>query len=604
MNSWSNMKRFLLTSIFAFMTFVGICAQKTVVWEQPDIGYSKYNYFKLQKVELAKDRTSLYMSITFPSEAWFRFSPDSYIEANGKRYAITGSDSIELGKEAYTSPQTMQKEFVLHFQPLPQKTKVFDMLESTNKNDFTFFYIHPNDYKMPETPVPADFRADYPEDDVWPENVFSEEPAVVYFKALNYKKGMDAEIRVSYFDITNPNVHNESHFNLDDEGCADFSCKVYFPTHIQVDMPSAEGTTWALPLVAPGTEVTILLDMLRDDKYPNDKVIGYQGYMAKFDKQLEEFTRKYIFNDDDHTLPDYPTESIRQFKTIDELIALHDSLIPVYEEATAGIKDFPDVVKYHYLDWELRLFSLYSDFCPSVFNTKEFRDYIFRTRPKCFFTNNIPVGYDLKDVMKLFADSDVKGAGPDLLRFINAMSELNSGIFKPKPLLDDPNISRLYDQKRQELSGKISQQKEGLPANVHYLELAEVAPENTLQFLLERYKGNVVMIDLWATWCGPCQRGNKEMAPVKEELKDKNIVYVYITDASSPFHQWKEMVKDIPGEHYYLSLQQFEALGNLYQSGGAVPTYAIYNSKSELVYQQLGFFDIEPLKAGLLKALE
>ncbi len=111
------MKRALFTLTFALMAAVNIYAQKTVVWEKPVIGYTHYNYFTVQKVELAKDRTSIYILITYPSEAWFRFSPQSYIEADGKRYAITGSDSIELGKEEHTSPQTMKKEFVLHFQP-------------------------------------------------------------------------------------------------------------------------------------------------------------------------------------------------------------------------------------------------------------------------------------------------------------------------------------------------------------------------------------------------------------------------------------------------------------------------------------------------------
>ena len=598
MKPWN--KTIMLLSVL--LLSLGAWAQKTVVWDQPLIGYTRYNYFTIQKVELAKDRTSLYMSITYPSEAWFRFSPDSYIEADGKRYAITGSDSIELGKEAHTSPQTMKKDFVLHFQPLPQKTKVFDMLESTQKNDFTFFYIHPNDYKMPETRVPADFRADYPEDDVWPENFFSEEPTTVHFKALNYKKGMDAQIGVRYFDITNPNVYNESQFSLDDEGCADFTCKVYCPTHIQFDIPSANGASFASPQVAPGEEVTILLDMLREDRYPQSKVVGYKGYMAKFDKEQEEYVKKYIFNEEDHTLPDYP--NFEHFTTVDQLIALHDSLIPAFAQATASIKDVSDVVKNHYLDWEMRLFSLYSDNCPSLFNTPEFRDYILRSRPQCFFNNSVRVSFDLKDVMRLFAGSDVKGTGPDLLRFTQAMSELSAGIFNPKPLLEDPFLSRTYDQKRQELTAKISQQKEGLAANIHYLELADVAPENTLQFLLDRYKGKVVMIDLWATWCGPCQKGHQEMAPVKEELKDKDIVYLNITSFTSPFEDWKRQVKNIPGEHYYLSNEQFDAFHALYKSLGSVPSYAIYNPKGELVQKQLGFGGVEPLKSALLKALE
>ena len=595
------MKLLFLTSVFALMVSVGTYAQKTVVWEKPVVGYSQYNYFEIQKVELAKDRTSLYMSVTYPSDAWFRFSPQSYIEADGKRYGITGSDSIELGKEEYTSPQTMRKEFVLHFKPIPQKTKIFDMLESTQKGDFTFFYIHPDDYQLPETPVPEDFRADDSEDDVLPKKVFSEEPAVVHFKALNYKKGMDAEIRTVFFDITNPNSYNDYSFNLDDEGCADFSWKVYYPTRMQFEIPSAEGSSFAILIVAPGKEVTVLLDMLRDDHYPNSKVVAYKGYMTKW--MNGEYVKKVLHRMGDRVLPSFP-DSYEQYKTVDELAILHDSLMLAFDQSFASVQEFPNVAKRMYLNWELDFFSEVADECSSLFNTQEFRDYIYRTRPKCFYGDYLQNDFSLRKYVSLFVNTKEKGHGPDLLRFINAMSELNSGIFNPKPLLDDPNLSRLYDQKRQELTVKVSQQKEGLAENIHYLELTEVAPENTLQFLLDRYKGKTVFIDLWATWCVPCIQGQKAMEPVKQELKDKDIVYLNITYSTSPFDNWKEMVKTIPGEHYYLSPQQFKALGDLYQSGGSIPTYAIYNPKGELVYKCVGFGGVEPLKEGLMKATQ
>lgn len=593
------MKLFLLTSVFALMVSVGTYAQKTVVWEKPVVGYSQYNYFEIQKVELAKDRTSLYMSVTYPSDAWFRFSPQSYIEADGKRYGITGSDSIELGKEEYTSPQTMRKEFVLHFKPIPQKTKIFDMLESTQKGDFTFFYIHPSDYTIPETPVPEDFRADDSEDDVLPKKVFSEEPAVVHFKALNYKKGMDAEIRTVFFDITNPNSYNDYYFNLDDEGCADFSWKVYYPTRMQFEIPSAEGSSFAILIVAPGKEVTVLLDMLRDDHYPNSKVVAYKGYMTKW--MNGEYVKKVLHRMGDRVLPSFP-DSYEQYKTVDELAILHDSLMLAFDQSFASVQEFPNVAKRMYLNWELDFFSEVADECSSLFNTQEFRDYIHRTRPKCFYGDYLQNDFSLRKYVSLFVNTKEKGHGPDLLRFINSMSELTSGIVKPKPQLDDPNLSQLYDKKRQELTATLSQQREGLTDNIHYLELAEVAPENTLQFLLDRYKGKTVFIDLWATWCVPCIQGQKAMEPVKQELKDKDIVYLNITYSTSPFDNWKEMVKTIPGEHYYLSPQQFKALGDLYQSGGSIPTYAIYNPKGELVYKCVGFGGVEPLKEGLMKA--
>lgn len=595
------MKLLFLTSVFALMASVGTYAQKTVVWEKPVVGYSQYNYFEIQKVELAKDRTSLYMSVTYPSDAWFRFSPQSYIEADGKRYGITGSDSIELGKEEYTSPQTMRKEFVLHFKPIPQKTKIFDMLESTQKGDFTFFYIHPDDYQLPETPVPEDFRADDSEDDVLPKKVFSEEPAVVHFKALNYKKGMDAQIRTVFFDITNPNSYNDYYFNLDDEGCADFSWKVYYPTRMQFEIPSAEGSSFAILIVAPGKEVTVLLDMLRDDHYPNSKVVAYKGYMTKW--MNGEYVKKVLHRMGDRVLPSFP-DSYEQYKTVDELAILHDSLMLAFDQSFASVQEFPNVAKRMYLNWELDFFSEVADECSSLFNTQEFRDYIYRTRPKCFYGDYLQNDFSLRKYVSLFVNTKEKGHGPDLLRFINAMSELTSGIVNPKPLLDDPNLSRLYDQKRQELTVKVSQQKEGLTENIHYLELAEVAPENTLQFLLDRYKGKTVFIDLWATWCVPCIQGQKAMEPVKQELKDRDIVYLNMTYSTSPFDVWKKMVRDIPGEHYYLSPQQFKALEDLYQSGGSIPAYAIYNPKGELIYKCVGFGGVEPLKEGLMKATQ
>ena len=587
-------KKTILIALLAVVCLAGQ-AQKIVVWEKPVVGYSQYNFFDIQKVELAKDRTSLYMQITYPSDAWFGFSPQSYLEVEGKRYAITGSDSIELGKATQTSPKTMKKQFVLHFKPIPQKTKVFDLLESTQKGDFTFFYIHPSDYTIPETPVPADFRADYPEEDVWPKNVFSEEPAVVHFKAINYKKGMDAEIRTMYFDITNPNSYNELRFFLDDDGCADFSCKVYYPMTLQFAIPSTEGTSFARPHVAPGKEVTILLDMLRDSKYPNTKVIGYKGYLAKFNKESDSLLGK----EEQLGLPMYP-DSYEKFKTVTDISNLHDSMKSAYDK----IKGISNAMKQRFMGWELRFFSVMADECSSVFNTQEFRDYIYRTHPQCFYGEYLRNDFDLKDVASLFVNTNEKGLGPDLIRFVHSMSELTSGIVKPKPQLDDPNLSQLYDKKRQELTATLSQQREGLTDNIHYLELAEVAPQNTLQFLLDRYKGKTVFIDMWATWCGPCIQGHRAMEPMKKELKDKDIVYLYLTYSTSPFDTWKEMVKNISGEHYYLSPQQFEALSRLYQSGGAIPTYAIYDRNGNQTYKAIGFSGVEPIREAIVSALK
>ena len=101
----------------------------------------------------------------------------------------------------------------------------------------------------------------------------------------------------------------------------------------------------------------------------------------------------------------------------------------------------------------------------------------------------------------------------------------------------------------------------------------------------------IALIDLWATWCGPCRMGHQTMVPMKEELKDWPVVFVYLTDITSPLQTWGDMIKEIPGEHYYLTREQFSYLfEQLYHSQG-IPTYALYAPDGTLAWQHIGYIE-------------
>jgi peroxiredoxin len=59
--------------------------------------------------------------------------------------------------------------------------------------------------------------------------------------------------------------------------------------------------------------------------------------------------------------------------------------------------------------------------------------------------------------------------------------------------------------------------------NVHGVTIGQPAPDFTLKdmqgknFNLTEQRGNIILINFWASWCGPCR---KEM-PVLQELQDK-----------------------------------------------------------------------------------
>lgn len=132
---------------------------------------------------------------------------------------------------------------------------------------------------------------------------------------------------------------------------------------------------------------------------------------------------------------------------------------------------------------------------------------------------------------------------------------------------------------------------------------AGVTNENLFKSITDRYKGKVVMIDFWATWCGPCRAANKEMIPMKEELAGKDIVYVYITGETSPLKLWENMIPDIHGEHYRLNASQWKYLMGHFKFPG-IPSYIILNRDGDITYQQVGFPGVATMKAKLEEALK
>ncbi len=46
---------------------------------------------------------------------------------------------------------------------------------------------------------------------------------------------------------------------------------------------------------------------------------------------------------------------------------------------------------------------------------------------------------------------------------------------------------------------------------------------------LSDYKGKVVILDFWATWCPPCRKGIPDLIQIKKEFKDKGVEVIGIS---------------------------------------------------------------------------
>jgi thiol-disulfide isomerase/thioredoxin len=118
--------------------------------------------------------------------------------------------------------------------------------------------------------------------------------------------------------------------------------------------------------------------------------------------------------------------------------------------------------------------------------------------------------------------------------------------------------------------------------------------------LIKKYRGKVVYVDFWATWCAPCKDGIARIKPLKEEMANEDIVFVYITNPTSPDKDYQKAIPDIKGEHFKVSADDWNLLTSKFNIYG-IPHYALVDKTGRIVNPDLNHLENEPLKKLLLE---
>ena len=587
-------KKTIITILLALVAMVGQ-AKKTIVWENPSVAYSAIPYFQIQKVEMTKEKTAMYVRMALLPGSGFRISKESYLQTNGKQYGILGSDSIPLGGDYIVLDDTGRKDFILYFKPLPLDTKEFDFLEGLAKGDYKVFGIHDKDYTMPPASVPTEYMAD-DDGEGLAELKFDATPATINFKSLNYRKGMNTEIQVQYVDLKNPAKPMDVYTNLNDDGEASLSLPICLPQIVWINIFNIPWSSMGCVYLSPGKDVTVLVDMLHDDAGVNSKIVGAKGYYAKFGKDWYQSA----LDEDTENGPQKPTIKKEDIHDVQTLIRYCDEERENYDKWVKN-SNYCKAIKEYKIQFVYLPIFMFEGEQDSLSKTKEFRDYVLRNYTQNLHNKKLAFNNNFVDASKYYAMTDERGFNADLARYCYYLPQVLDSKKVEKPLIEDKNLSGLYDKYVGEYQKTIAANKEGLPDNAHYLDMTDVVPHNILQTILERYKGKTVLIDIWATWCGPCKLGHEKMKPLKEELSDKDIVYVYLTSTTSKYDEWKKYITDISGEHYYLTQEQIDAVFKQLQADG-YPTFAIYTSNGNKVTSFSGFRSIEDIREAFGKA--
>ncbi len=120
--------------------------------------------------------------------------------------------------------------------------------------------------------------------------------------------------------------------------------------------------------------------------------------------------------------------------------------------------------------------------------------------------------------------------------------------------------------------------------------------------LIKDFKGKVVFIDFWNTWCGPCRQAMKQMEPMEKEFEGKDVVFLYLADESSPLEEYNNLIVSIKGHHYRLTAKQSSSLKNKWKFSG-IPSYVIVGRDGMVKDFHTGFHGVDYYKTKLNEEL-
>ncbi|HEX8719896.1 MAG TPA: TlpA disulfide reductase family protein [Pyrinomonadaceae bacterium] len=126
-------------------------------------------------------------------------------------------------------------------------------------------------------------------------------------------------------------------------------------------------------------------------------------------------------------------------------------------------------------------------------------------------------------------------------------------------------------------------------------------------FRLSDYKDKVVVLDLWATWCGPCRLEVPHLVDLTNEYKGKGVEVIGLTTESPQADA--EKVRDFAKEfkiNYRLGYARADVAQSLMNGNYSIPQTFVIAPGGRIITKFRGFSDRVPdmIRAAIDKASE
>ena len=144
--------------------------------------------------------------------------------------------------------------------------------------------------------------------------------------------------------------------------------------------------------------------------------------------------------------------------------------------------------------------------------------------------------------------------------------------------------------------------EEALPANEKITDFVlkdtSGAPHSFYKLKGEDY----VLLDIWASWCGPCRRSNPAIRKLLNEYRDQHFKVVSIS-ADTDAVKWKEAIVQDSMDWYHLSdLKGTDAGFMLQKYITAYPTYILISPQGEILSKPYNINRVHEVLAQLFPA--